>query len=247
MFSFTMMFQCCVPLKKKNFSKLLIPLFIFSLVKKQKQKGNIMSGLFLLLWYPVAIFEWKIETSTPETCHCSKFLHTCDISHFWHMVFRLHWWAKAAVDAGRVSQWVSSDRRERSSTQRTEAAQDCGAADFPSQLEEREKSFTKLQLKKQVTTKRSEFWTSDRRRKKFRLGLLDDVVINWPLSAGSHKRRKGEKWMWPQVIVVSIVWVNLTQQEVCFTVDLYPLWLPQFPDVSGCRNISLEVKRHWRK
>lgn len=32
-----------------------------------------MSGLFLLLWYPVAIFEWKIETSTPETCHCSKF------------------------------------------------------------------------------------------------------------------------------------------------------------------------------
>lgn len=48
-------------------------LFSAAWLKKQNKKRNIMSGLFLLLWYPVAIFEWKIETSTPETCHCSKF------------------------------------------------------------------------------------------------------------------------------------------------------------------------------
>lgn len=44
--------------------------------------------------------------------------------------------------------------------------------------------------------------------------------------------------MWPQVVVVSIVRVNPTQQEVCFIVDLCPLWLPPFPDVSPAANIS---------
>lgn len=44
--------------------------------------------------------------------------------------------------------------------------------------------------------------------------------------------------MWPQVVVVSIVWVDPTLQEVCFIVDLCPLWLPPFPDVSPAANIS---------
>lgn len=40
------------------------------------------------------------------------------------------------------------------------------------------------------------------------------------------------------MVVVSIVQVKPTQSEVCFMVDLYPLWLPPFPDVSAAANIS---------
>lgn len=167
-----------------------------------------------------------------------KILHTCGISHFSHMVFRLHWWAKAAVGAGRVSQWVSSDRRAPSSMQRTEAAQSCGSGptctlserrtDFPSRKVEEEEAW-----KKQGQTN----WICDvwcRKKKVF----TSQTMMSSNVASASwlpQEKKGGKKRMWPQVLVVSIVRVNPTRQEVCLTLDLCPLWLPPFPDVSRCQ------------
>lgn len=136
-----------------------------------------------------------------------KILHTFGISHFWHLVFRLHWWAKAAVGAGRVSQWVSGGRRAPSYMQRTDAAQDCGwdriQMDWFSTKKggrgERslwlvESLTLNLRWKKKKQDQTTEFWMPDTEKKN---PVLSSCLRRWchqcALPAGSHKKRKGKK------------------------------------------------------
>lgn len=127
------------------------------------------------------------------------------------MVFRLQW-VKAAVSAGRVSQWVSSGRRAPSSMQegtRRHRTVDQVAfrwTDFPSKQEEGgerslwlSKSFTLNLSWKKNQHQANCLWTSDTLKKKILSCLhdLDDDVINCAHASWLPQEKTGGGWMWP--------------------------------------------------
>lgn len=154
-----------------------------------------MSGLFLLLWYPVAIFEWKIETSTPETCHCSKFcIHVAfPIFGTWYLGCTGERKLQSAQE-GFHNEWAATDPlrhqcrgpRQRRAVDQVPLAL-CRREGLIFHQERRKRR--KLEKNK---AKQTGFVTSDAEKKK------SSPLRQWchqtsPLPAGSHKKRKGEK------------------------------------------------------
>lgn len=180
------------------------------MVKKAKQKRNFMSGLFLLLWYPVAIFEWKIETSTPETCHCSKFcIHVAfPIFGTWYLGCTGERKLQSTQE-GFHNEWAATDAlrhqcrgpRQRRAVDQVALAL-CRWEGLIFHQERRKRR--KLEKK----DKQTGFLTSDAEKKKV---FASQTMMSSNVASASwlpQEKKGGKKRTWPQVLVVSIVRVN---------------------------------------
>lgn len=157
-----------------------------------------MSGLFLLLWYPVAIFEWKIETSTPETCHCSKFcIHVAfPIFGTWYLGCTGERKLQSAQE-GFHNEWAAIDALRhqcRGPRQRRVVDQVALAlCRWEGLIFHQERRKRRKLEKKQTRTNKLDFWRLMQKQKKKSSPLRRWCHQTSPLPAGSHKKRKEEK------------------------------------------------------